>query len=377
MKYKGNLINMTMTILSCTILILTISSPIMNSENNRDFHTIWGYANYDDAGNPPAENANVDVVCPSESEVYTTTVDEYGYWDVVVTPAWPEGSEFTVYVNGTGSYDEWTGEKNDTVSDPPDTNVGTIMVNPPPQTFELTTDSTVGGSVTDPGEGTYTYNAGAVVDLVATSDADYSFVEWTGDIGSIADPSSASTTIMMNGNYAVTAVFTNGDEFEIVNQSVFDRGFPIRYAIDGDWAAAQSFDFSSANTFTKAEIYLRKFGTPSFDLTVELRQREDPDQHPGNATLIDTVTFTPAEVPTVWEWFTVDFTDITIDPTTEYFIVCPPAPSGVTNSFGYEWGYAFNNQYDDGAFWFTRDSGNLWRSLPDMYEFSFKLYGMT
>ena len=156
--------------------------------------------------------------------------------------------------------------------------------------------------------------------------------------------------------------------YEDVNQSVQDRGFPIRHALDGDWGAAQNFT-TTYDHLAYAEIFLRKFGTPEFNLTVELREN-----HPqGN--LIDTLTFTPEEVPTVWEWFTVDFTDITIDPTTEYFIVCPPAPSGVTNSFGYEWGYAFGNQYDDGSFWFTRDGGGLWRDLPSMYEFSFRTYG--
>ena len=155
-----------------------------------------------------------------------------------------------------------------------------------------------------------------------------------------------------------------------VNQSIHDRGFPIRHAVDGDWAAAQSF-IPTLNTLTSAEIYMRKFGTPEFDLTVELRT-----DHP-QGTLIDTLIFTPSEVSSSWEWFTLDFTDTIITPGTDYFIVCPPAPSGVTTSFGYEWGYAFGNHYDDGAFWFTRDGGGLWRDLPTMYEFVFRTYGYT
>jgi len=71
------------------------------------------------------------------------------------------------------------------------------------------------------------------------------------------------------------------------------------------------------------------------------------------------------------------FTDTTITPGIEYFIEIPPAPSGVTTSFGYEWGYTFGNQYDNGAFWFTRDSGGLWRDLPTMYEFVFRTYGYS
>ena len=153
-----------------------------------------------------------------------------------------------------------------------------------------------------------------------------------------------------------------------VNQSVQDRGFPIRHAIDGDWAGAQNFT-PMYNTLAYAEIFLRKFGTPEFNLTVELREN-----HPqGN--LIDTLTFTPEEVPSSWEWFNLDFDDTALEPDTNLFIVIPPAPSGVTTSFGYEWGYAFGNQYDDGSFWFTRDGGNLWRDLPVMYEFAFRTYG--
>ena len=152
------------------------------------------------------------------------------------------------------------------------------------------------------------------------------------------------------------------------NQELFDRGFPIRYAIDGDWAGAQSFT-PTIDTLTKLEIFLRKFGTPEFNLTVELRE----DTIDG--TLLDILSFTPAEVPSSWEWFELDFTDVLVQPGTDYFIVCPPAPSGVTTSFGFEWGYAFGNQYDDGSFWFTRDGGGLWRDLPTMYEFAFRTYG--
>jgi len=71
----------------------------------------------------------------------------------------------------------------------------------------LTTSSTVGGSVTNPGEGAFLYDVGAVVDLVAEAEQGYSFVNWTGDVGTIADANALSTTITMDGDYAVTANF--------------------------------------------------------------------------------------------------------------------------------------------------------------------------
>jgi hypothetical protein len=46
-----------------------------------------------------------------------------------------------------------------------------------------------------------------VVNLVATPASGYAFVNWTGDVGPIADIDAASTTITMNGNYSITANF--------------------------------------------------------------------------------------------------------------------------------------------------------------------------
>ena len=71
----------------------------------------------------------------------------------------------------------------------------------------LTISSTAGGSVTTPGEGTFTYAQGTAASLVAAPDAGFRFVEWTGDVGTIADVTSRITTIAMNGDYSITANF--------------------------------------------------------------------------------------------------------------------------------------------------------------------------
>jgi hypothetical protein len=73
--------------------------------------------------------------------------------------------------------------------------------------YDLTISSTVGGSVTTPGEGTFIYDAETVVDIVAVPDEHYHFVEWTGDVGTIADIEVASTNITMKGAYSITANF--------------------------------------------------------------------------------------------------------------------------------------------------------------------------
>ncbi len=77
----------------------------------------------------------------------------------------------------------------------------------PPNQYTLTISSTTGGSVTAPGEGTFTRTAGTVVSLVATTASGYQFVNWTGDVGTIANANAASTTITINDSYSITAVF--------------------------------------------------------------------------------------------------------------------------------------------------------------------------
>ena len=72
---------------------------------------------------------------------------------------------------------------------------------------DLTISSTAGGSVTVPGEGTFAYDEGTVVSLVAEAEEDYRFVSWTGDGETIADVEAASTTITMQGDYSITANF--------------------------------------------------------------------------------------------------------------------------------------------------------------------------
>ena len=73
--------------------------------------------------------------------------------------------------------------------------------------YDLSISSTEGGSVTEPGENTFTYNEGEVVDLIAEADACYEFINWTGDVGTIADVYAAETDITMNGDYSITANF--------------------------------------------------------------------------------------------------------------------------------------------------------------------------
>jgi uncharacterized repeat protein (TIGR02543 family) len=118
----------------------------------------------------------------------------------------------------------WTGDV-DTIADVNDATT-TITVNDDysiranfAKPYSLTTSSTEGGSVTTPGEGTFVYDEGDVVKLVATPDPGYGFVNWTGDVVTVANANAASTTVTMNGDYSLTANFEALAEYDLTTSS--------------------------------------------------------------------------------------------------------------------------------------------------------------
>ena len=131
--------------------------------------------------------------------------------------------------------------------------------------YDLTISSTAGGSVTEPGEDTFTYDEGTVVDLIATPDAGYRFVEWTGDVGTIADVYAASTTITMNDDYSITANFvkiydltvssTGGCSVTIPGEGVFtyDEGTIAGLVAEAD--EGHRFDEWTGDVGTIANVY--------------------------------------------------------------------------------------------------------------------------
>ncbi len=111
----------------------------------------------------------------------------------------------------------WTGE-NGTIVDPGSNQTTitmdgsyTITAKFEIDTYELTIDSTIGGNVTVPGEGTYEYNATKDAHLEAIADSDHHFVEWKGENGTITDTKDNTTTITMKNSYNITAEFALTD----------------------------------------------------------------------------------------------------------------------------------------------------------------------
>jgi len=79
--------------------------------------------------------------------------------------------------------------------------------------YDLAIDCNTGGSVATPGVGTFTYATGTVINLLAEPKTGYHFVDWTGDVSTIADIDDATTTITMDDHYSITASFAFGPQY--------------------------------------------------------------------------------------------------------------------------------------------------------------------
>jgi len=138
--------------------------------------------------------------------------------------------------------------------------------------YDLTISSTTGGTVTTPGEGTFTYDVGDVVNLVASPGTGYQFDNWTGDVATIADVNDATTTITMNGNYGITANFevappsvttqsatgvttdsaTLNMNYTVGNYSSVQVCFVYKKSTDSAWSSPDWVSKSADGTYAKS-----------------------------------------------------------------------------------------------------------------------------
>ena len=94
----------------------------------------------------------------------------------------------------------------------------------------LSTSATSGGHVTTPGEGSFQYDYGTAALIVATAEAGYHFVNWTGTAvaaGKVANPNSADTAVTMDADYTVQANFAQDEYTLTVNTA--GSGYVVRY----------------------------------------------------------------------------------------------------------------------------------------------------
>jgi len=122
-----------------------------------------------------------------------------------------EPSEWSQFLRWTGNVstiaDVYAASTNITMYDSYSITATFKTSHPEPVMATLTVSSTEGGSVTTPGEGTFSYPCGIEVGLVAEAASDYRFFYWSGDVYTFADIDDASTAIIMNGDYSITANF--------------------------------------------------------------------------------------------------------------------------------------------------------------------------
>jgi hypothetical protein len=106
----------------------------------------------------------------------------------------------------------------------------------------LTTSSTAGGSVTEPGEpGPYSYSHGQDVNIIATPETGYHFVNWTGDVNTIDNVTDPCTLITMLDDYAVQANFEI-DQFTITATSGANGTIDPNGAIVKNYGDDQQFN---------------------------------------------------------------------------------------------------------------------------------------
>ncbi|MGB6873322.1 MAG: GLUG motif-containing protein [Dehalococcoidia bacterium] len=114
--------------------------------------------------------------------------------------------------------------------------------------YDLTISSTEGGEVKKPGEATFIYSEGKVVDLVARPEEGHRFVNWTGNVSTIANVTAASTTITMDGDYSITANFT----LEIIEICNWDGLHAVRDSLGGNYRLMNTLNSTTANYTARA-----------------------------------------------------------------------------------------------------------------------------
>ena len=119
-----------------------------------------------------------------------------------------------------------------------------------PTQYNLTISSTDGGEVTTPGEGTHTYEAGMVVNLVAEPDEGYHFVKWTGLVGTVANVEDAITAITMDSYYSITANFARGPAIPLKNPGSF-----VQMTIGGVYSLDPAWSYDTASAEQVQYIY--------------------------------------------------------------------------------------------------------------------------
>jgi len=83
------------------------------------------------------------------------------------------------------------------------------------ESYTLSINSTPGGSVTEPGEGTFTYDQGTVVNLKAEAQEGYGFTNWSDGVDTITNVNAVATNITVEDDYSITANFVSVEAAQV------------------------------------------------------------------------------------------------------------------------------------------------------------------
>jgi hypothetical protein len=192
------------------------------------------------------------------------------------------------FVNWTSDADtiEDTNAASTTITMNGDYSITANFVVIPPVQYRLTISSTAGGSVTTPGEGTFTLDAGTVVSLVASADTGYQFDKWTGDVGTIANVNDASSTIVLDSDTSITANFDGtGQTYTLsIDTSPLGAGFVSPSGGTYGWGVPVTLTARSASGYTFDYWSGSESGTePTITVTMDSDKNIVANFVPGSA----------------------------------------------------------------------------------------------
>jgi hypothetical protein len=226
-------------------------------------HQFYGTVSSD--GYPVQEGTLVEAFVDDVKHAETTVDGQgrYGY-NPIFRVSGTAGATVTFHVRGKEADEDATWESGKVQQ----LNLTIHEGTQPPVQCELTVSSTTGGSVTTPGEGVFTYDAGTQVHLLAEAEAGYGFVNWTANATvTFRDASAEETTFTMPAQaVTVTAHFdvayelgmaadpvAGGDAIDVAGKGAYAVGATVRiravaspgYAF-GNWTADGPVTFQDA-----------------------------------------------------------------------------------------------------------------------------------
>jgi len=176
--------------------------------------------------------------------------------------------------------------------------------------YDLTIVSTVGGSVIEPGEGTFGYDAGTTVTIVAEPDEHYHFASWTGDVDTIGNITAAATSIIIYDScYSVTANFELNPGW--CSLTVSSGGGSVTTPGEGVFVYAVNTTVDLVAESNEGYPFLKWAG--DIDTIADIRATVT------NVTMYDSYSITAQFGVEVWDWH--DLNAIRDNPDSRYYLM--------------------------------------------------------